>query len=281
MIQQLMDRDATAGAQDFLCGPMSYDGHRGTDIRVPDMEALAIGVSILAAAPGTVRGTRDGVPDTGIGGFSEGQECGNGVVIEHENGWQTQYCHMAQGSVSVVSGDFVATSQPIGEMGFSGNTAFPHLHITVRQNGQDVDPFDPSDAATCGAGAAPLWANPFPLSPGGILSIGFASAVPEFDAIRAGTADAGTLPTTTDAIVIWGFFYGGRDGDIVTATILSPDGSVYLTQDVTLERTQAELFRATGRRVRTSLAPGDYTGTVTLTRNGIQIDSETVVIPVS
>lgn len=280
MIQQLMDHDPGPGAQDFLCGPMSYDGHRGTDIRVPDMEALARGVPILAAAPGTILGLRDSVPDTGKGGFPEGQDCGNGVVIEHENGWQTQYCHMAQGSILVASGDAVTTGQAIGRMGFSGNTEFPHLHISVRRNGADVDPFDTSDATTCGGNAEPLWADPITLSPGGILSMGFADAIPEFDAIQAGTADAEALPTNLEAFVIWGFFHGGRVGDIVTATILEPDGSTFHTLDITLERTQAQLFRATGRRVRTPLAPGDYTGTITLTRNGIEIDTETETITI-
>jgi len=280
MIQQLMDRDPGPGARDYLCGPMSYDDHSGTDIRVPDMEALAQGVQILAAAPGTVRGIRNTVPDTGLGGFPEGQDCGNGVLIDHENGWQTQYCHMAQGSISVASDDVVEAGQPIGRMGFSGNTEFPHLQITVRQNGEDVDPFDPSTAGTCGVGAAPLWADEIPVAPGGILSIGFAESLPEFASIRAGTADADTLSPNGEAFVIWGFFHGGREGDIITLNITAPDGTVFHTRDVTLDRTQAELFRASGRRIRTPLSPGTYSGTVTLTRDGTQIDAETATIPI-
>lgn len=280
MIQQLMDHDPTDGAQDFLCGAMSYDGHRGTDIRVPDMEALALGVQILASAPGTVLGVRNSVPDTGQGGFPEGQDCGNGIVIEHANGWQTQYCHMAQGSVLVGPGDTVRSGQPIGQMGFSGNTEFPHLHISVRQDGADVDPFDPSEAATCGIGADPLWAEDIPLSLGGILSVGFSDAIPEFDAIRAGTADAASLSRDAEALVLWGFFHGGQAGDIVTAQITAPDGSAFHTQDVELERTQAQLFRATGRINRAGLAVGDYTGTITLTRDGVNVDVETTVISV-
>lgn len=281
MIQQLMDQDPTAAAQDFLCGPMSYDGHRGTDIRVPDMEALAQGVEILAAAPGTVLGIRNSVPDTGQGGYPTGQECGNGVVIEHADGWQTQYCHLAQGSILVRTGDAVQSGQPIGEMGFSGNTEFPHLHMSVRQNGVDVDPFDPSGDPTCGADSDPLWADDVPLSIGGILSLGFSDAIPEFDAIRAGTADAASLSRDTDALVLWGFFHGGQVGDLVTVQITAPDGTSFHTQDIELERTQAQLFRATGRRNSSGLRAGDYTGTVTLTRDGVVIDTETTVISIN
>lgn len=280
MIQQLMDHDPGPGAQDFLCDPMSYDGHQGTDIRVPDMEALAEGIPILAAAPGTVLGTRNSVPDTGIGGFPDGQDCGNGVVIEHENGWQTQYCHMAQGSVSVTQGETVNAGQPIGRMGFSGNTEFPHLHITVRQNDAVIDPFAPSHTNTCGPSDTTLWADDIPLAPGGILSIGFAPAVPTYEAIQAGTADAEELSASGEAIVIWGFFHGGHEGDIVTAMITGPDGSAYHSQDIALERAQAQLFRATGRRIRDAVPAGDYTGTVLLTRDGTVIDTETTTISV-
>ncbi|GAB5449247.1 M23 family metallopeptidase [Gymnodinialimonas sp.] len=280
MIQQLVDHDPGPGAQDFLCGPMSYDGHQGTDIRVPDMEALARGVPILAAAPGRVLGTRNSVPDTGIGGFPEGQDCGNGVLIEHENGWQTQYCHLAQGSVSVAQGEDVTTGQPIGTMGFSGNTEFPHLHMTVRQDGAVVDPFAPAGAETCGPVETTLWTDDIPVPPGGILSTGFAPAIPTYEAIQAGTADAETLSATGEAIVLWGFFHGGRAGDVVSATITDPEGAVYHTQEITLERTQAQLFRATGRRIRNALPAGDYRGRIALTRDGVLLDEETTVISV-
>lgn len=258
---------------------LSYDGHQGTDIRVPDMEALARGVPILAAAPGTVRGTRNSLPDTGADGFPEGQDCGNGVVIDHGDGWQTQYCHMAQGTVSVTQGDVVEAGQPIGTMGFSGNTAFPHLHITVRRNDDVIDPFAPMGADPCGPAARTLWAEDVPLAQGGILSIGFAPGVPTYADIQAGSADADTLPATGDALVIWGFFHGGRAGDVVTATITGPDGAPYHSQDITLERTQAQLFRATGRRIRTALPAGDYTGTISLIRDGITLDTATATIP--
>lgn len=280
MIQQFMDHDPSPAAQDFRCGPMSYDGHRGTDIRVPDMEALAEGVAILAAAPGRVVGTRNSVADTGAESYPEGQACGNGVLIEHAGGWQTQYCHLAQGSIVVAQGEQIEAGQPIGDMGFSGNTEFPHLHMSLRLNGADVDPFAPNGAESCGTDTASLWSEDIPVPPGGILSIGFANAVPTFEAIKNGTADASEVSATGEALVIWGFFHSGRTGDIVTVTITEPDGSVYHTQDITLERTQAQLFRASGRRIRAALPTGTYTGTVTLTRDAVLIDTETTTISV-
>src|SRR5690606_21465600 len=34
-IQQYVDHDAGDGYSDYRCGPLSYDTHKGTDIRIP------------------------------------------------------------------------------------------------------------------------------------------------------------------------------------------------------------------------------------------------------
>ncbi len=62
-IQQYFDHDAGPQVQDFTCGSLSYVGHDGTDFAVKTRQAMAAGVSVLAAAPGVVRGVRDGVAD--------------------------------------------------------------------------------------------------------------------------------------------------------------------------------------------------------------------------
>src|SRR5262249_323708 len=143
-----------------------YDKHNGIDIRLLDMAAQKRGVAVLAAAPGRVARLRDGVQDISIrtpGAPSvDGRECGNGVVIDHGGGWETQYCHLAQGSVRVKVGETVKAGTPLGLVGLSGDTEFPHLHITVRHAGQVVDPFAPvgTAAGTCvgqGVPAGGLW----------------------------------------------------------------------------------------------------------------------------
>jgi hypothetical protein len=280
MIQQLVDHDPGPGARDFLCGPMSYDGHQGTDIRVPDQAALARGVAILAAAEGTVIGTRNTVPDTGAGGYPDGQDCGNGVVIDHGGGWQTQYCHLARGSVSIATGDRVSAGERIGDMRFSGNTVFPHLHLTLRHEGRTIDPFAPATDGSCGATAVPLWSPDVPLAPGGILSVGFAAGVPDYAAIQAGTAGRAAISRLSEAIVIWGFFHGARSGDIVTAEIIAPDGTTLHAREIALDRTQAQVFRASGLHRQAPLALGTYTGRVTLMRDGTLLDARTTTVAV-
>ncbi|AHM04301.1 Peptidase, M23/M37 family [Roseibacterium elongatum DSM 19469] len=279
-LQQFMDRDPGPGWRDFTCGPASYDGHTGTDIRVADLATMRQGWAVRAAAPGTVRAIRDGVPDGGTAAAPQGQGCGNGVVIDHAEGWQTQYCHLAQGSVTVTPGQAVAAGAVLGEIGYSGITEFPHLEFLVRHNGVLVDPFDPSDLSRCGMGVDPLWAEPIASTASGVLSVGFSDAVPEFSDIRAGTANATSLDRTGPALVLWGFVFGGQAGDILRLEIRDPEGAAYHRQEVVLERTQAELFRASGRRISDSLPAGEYTGTVTLIRDDIEIDTRTTHIPV-
>lgn len=279
-LQQFVDRDPGPGARDFACGPQSYDGHTGTDIRTADMAAMAAGVRVIAASDGVVRARRDGVPDGGTATMAAGQGCGNGVVIDHGAGWETQYCHLMQGSITVSTGQTVTAGAPLGLIGYSGRTEFPHLEFILRHEGQVIDPFDPSDLASCGAGAAPLWGEPVPHNPGAILTVGFAAAIPDFSAIKSGAAHTGAIPAQAEALVIWAYVHSARAGDVLRLRILDAGGDEIHRQEVTLERTQAEAFRATGRRTAAGgWPPGLYRGEVEFIRDGAVIDrAETNVI---
>ncbi len=277
-IQHYVDRDPGPGTRDFTCGTLTYDGHDGTDIALPNAAAMAQGVNVLAAAPGTVLGTRDGIAD--FVPMVPGKECGNGVIVDDSGGWQTQYCHMKQGSVAVRKGDKVNTGTPLGQVGQSGAAEFPHLHLTVRHNGQPVDPFAP-DQTTCGPTASPgLWATALPYEAGGFLAAGFATEVPTFDAIRAGLPTP-TIQPDAPALVIWAEVFGGRAGDSLTFSATAPDGSVMIEGNADLTRTQDQLFRALGKKLHAALSSGAYVGTVTLMRNGAAVDkiSTQVTVP--
>ena len=280
-VQNYFDHDATTAFGDFTCGPLGYDGHDGTDIALPDRAAMEAGVQVLAAAAGTVKGMRDGVAD--FVPTEPDRECGNGVLISHPDGWETQYCHMKQGSVLVQPGDQVALGQPLGLIGQSGMAEFPHLHITVRHDGAELDPFAPDTPTTCATAppaAGDLWSSRVAYEPGGLLSAGFSAAVPEYDAIRMGLATT-PLPATAPGLVLWAYAFGTRIGDTMTFHITGPDGE-FLTQDFTIDRTQAQMFRATGRRLTTPAWPaGTYSGTITLTRDSNQLDQITTEVQVN
>lgn len=282
-IQQGVDHDPGPGARDFLCGGLTYDGHKGTDFALPALTMVDVGVDVLASAPGTVRGIRNGMADIlqGTPGAPDvsGRECGNGVVVSHGDGWETQYCHMKQGSVIVVTGQTVAMGQVLGQVGLSGATQFPHVHLSVRKDGAVVDPFAPDALNTCGTAAdKTLWHEPVAFVPGGLVSAGFSDAVPEYQAVKAGTAARDAMAATAPALVVWGFAFGGRVGDTLILSIRGPAGEVF-TDTQTLDRNQAQLFRVGGKRTPPAGWPhGDYTGTVQMQREGVVLDVQTTSV---
>ena len=75
-IQQYVDHDPGPGARDFTCQGLSYDGHKGTDIALPTLAAMAQGVRVRAAAPGVVRARRDGVRPRQAGHAAAAVCCG-------------------------------------------------------------------------------------------------------------------------------------------------------------------------------------------------------------
>lgn len=250
-IQQFVDQDPSPAARDFTCGSLTYDGHKGTDIALVDLADQAKGVNVLAAASGKVVGTRDEMPDilqiTPDAPDVSDRECGNGVVLQHEDGFETQYCHMARGSIGVQEGKMVQAGDVLGLVGLSGQTQFPHLHITVRKDGQTRDPFDTNGTLACPDIDQPtLWETPLPAPAGGIVTTGTAEGVPTFDAIKAGTADI-DVTANGAALVGWVHLFGTQAGDSLTTKIIGPSGEVF-THTETLDRTQARAFRAGGRK---------------------------------
>lgn len=274
-IQNYVDRDPGPGVADVACGPLSYDGHKGTDIALPSLDAMRRGVPVIAAAPGVVLGTRDGMRDISARAVPaeeiENRECGNGLIIEHDGGWQSQYCHLRQGSVAVQSGERVAVGQFLGLVGLSGRTEFPHLHLSLRRDGKVVDPFEPGGDPDCGITGEGLWAEAVDYVAGGALRAGFSDAVPDYEDLKARDLHRADLPSTAPALVFWGYFWGGRKGDVVEITIDGPAGRFHETRMV-LGRDQAQFFRASGRRrPEGGLARGPYHGGIVLLRDGEEI----------
>jgi len=91
--------------------------HKAIDI------ANKSGGAVLAADSGTV--TVAGWPDNG--GY------GNRVMIDHGNGFVTNYAHLS--SIQVRPGQRVNRGDIIGQMGSTGRSTGVHLHFEIRQGG--------------------------------------------------------------------------------------------------------------------------------------------------
>lgn len=71
-----------------------------------------------------------------------GPYCGASVFIEHNvNGEQftSVYCHMMVG-IPVKPGDVVTKGQVVGNIGMTGMTTGPHLHLEIQRGGTPQDP---------------------------------------------------------------------------------------------------------------------------------------------
>ncbi|MBP6878626.1 MAG: M23 family metallopeptidase [Phenylobacterium sp.] len=238
-VQNYVDRGPGPGAKDYRCGSNTYEGHGGVDIRIPDMAAQHTGVAVLAAAAGRVARLRDGVADVSVTEIGHaalnGQDCGNGVVIDHGGGWETRYCHLAKGSLEVKVGDEVAVGQSLAAIGLSGATEYPHAHVTVRRNGKMVDPSAPNlplgtcDPATSAGMWTPAAAQAMGYKAGVVLNAGFAGAPVSMEAIEAG----GIAPATRNSPTLIAYVraINLRGGDVQQITVVGPDGKTVAAGD--------------------------------------------------
>ena len=279
-VQNYVDRDTGDSAVDHRCGGQTYDGHKGTDIRLRDARALAKGVNVLAAAKGKVSAVRDGMKDVSIRDAGteslKGKECGNGVVVEHGGGWVTQYCHMRKGSIRVKPGATVKAGTVLGQVGLSGFTEFAHLHFEVRRNKDIIDPFTTlpvtAKAAQSCVPRSSLWttraANLLSYRPVTLLAASFTSDTPTLDGIEQHEPERPT--SVSPALVAWVRILGVRAGDIETLTVTDPLNRDFATSGPkTLDRAKAQWLSFAGRKRSVPSWPlGNYKARYTLERDG-------------
>lgn len=104
---------------DPFTGATKY--HQGLDL------GATTGTEVIALFSGQVLQVGD-----------NGDGYGNRVLISHVDELQTFYCHLD--SIDVKKGDYVEQYQKIGEVGSTGRSTGPHLHLGVYVNGKVVDP---------------------------------------------------------------------------------------------------------------------------------------------
>lgn len=254
-IQQYADHDPSPGFRDYRCGNRGYDGHDGTDFRVATIAAQRRGVDVLAAADGVVLAARteeeDVIKTEQSRESVRGKECGNGLLIAHNDGWQTQYCHMARGSVVLREGQSVVAGAVLGKVGLSGDTQFPHLHVSVRHYGKKVDPFrpDPTDTS-CPAPARSLWSP----SAAALLAYRLTEIINSGFATRSLTMtdideEKVVIPSLdSPAFVAYQRAIGLRAGDVMHLLVEGPDGKAYIANEQTVDRPKAQYFMFAGRK---------------------------------
>ncbi len=278
-LQNMMDLDPTKGRLDPLCGQATYDGHKGTDIRVRSFQEMNAGVNVLSMADGVVLRARDGAKDHLVEmkedfAAVKGRECGNGIVIDHSaagyGGWSSQTCHLAEGSLLVKAGDQIKRGQAIGRIGLSGSTQFPHVHVTVRKDGKVRDLVTNLQAGEgCNAKSpqnlfsAEAWADILSHN-APLIDYGFSNGAVNGKTLLKNET---VLPTVNSPLVFYAKFINLRKDDEVLLEIKS-ENEIYASSPVKpLTKHQATYTAFAGRKT-----PGEvgktYTASVKLMRDG-------------
>jgi murein DD-endopeptidase MepM/ murein hydrolase activator NlpD len=269
-IARYVDHGQGAEARDYLCGTHTQSGHKGTDIAVNDLGRMAAGVDVLAAKGGTVLRLRDGVDDISVrrtgADAVDGQECGNGIVIAHDNGDESQYCHLRKGSITVKPDERVEAGAKIAQIGLSGETEFPHLHYMLRRGGEIIDPFDGSHMSDhCDASGPILWASDIAYDPLILFDLQLSEAPPKGDTVwQPGKS---TLDRMSPAMVVTARGMFTETGDTWHMRIRDPKGKVFVEKEAALEDGDQFYYRFIGRkRPDSGFMPGIWTGELTAKR---------------
>ncbi len=289
-IARYMDRGSGKKQFDHQCGLRTQNQHKGTDIAVADMDVMNRGMTVLAASPGTVFRLRNGMPDRPL--LSEedrarikGRECGNAIILMHEGGWQTQYCHLKQDSLLVKQGDFVRAGDPIAQIGLSGETEFPHLHFMVRApqsqatKTRDIDPFDSgifedNSCQMIATTGTALWKNTLKYQEAAVLP-------PVIDTARRThktmwDPQATTLPADSPALIVQARGFHALEGDEWRIRLMDPNGRIRVNKSIkqATGRQRVQAFAGL-RQPSDGFTEGRWSASVELMRAGHSLGAET------
>lgn len=290
-MQQYPDMDAGKGVADPLCGSQTYDGHKGTDLRILSLKDMEKGYAVIAVADGKVLRVRDGETDHLVETEEDrkniaGKECGNGLVMQLEDGYEVQYCHLRKGSLVVRPGADVRKGDRLGEIGSSGLAQFPHVHITVFHNGEPLDPLTGRKLSEGCTSTVPQDASLFSpdivekldLAKPEILASGLAGKPIDHQAL----VNDGPPPQVSSSdrlYVAWAWFANLRKGSTIKLVLKDKQGNTLVDHtSEPLDRDKATFSAFAGRK--RTLPPGRYEIDVSVTQNDAVLRSTSTPLTV-
>ena len=195
-------------------------------------------------------------------------ECGNGIVIDHGNGWEAQYCHLRNGSVVVKPGTVVKAGTQLGMVGTSGLSSFPHVHLSVRYQGEIVDPFVGVNVKSgCNVPRNSIWEEPLSYKPTGIIRSGFATVAPTMDDLWSGKFYDTVLAGNSAALIFWVQIYGVLPGDKEHYQLFAPNGERVIDNKKEMKSARKTWMGYVDKRNNSQSLPiGKWRGEYSLTR---------------
>lgn len=289
-IQYFFDHGPGSSVQDPFCGPMARNEGRGTAFALRSFTRMKEGVPVLAAAAGRVMAVRTGMENRDFRHLSaadiQGREGGNGLVIDHGDGWQTWYNHMRGDGIRLQPGDTVSAGQRLGYAGLSGRATFPQLYFILRHNGVEIDPFTGAEKAegcekartsmdqgywTALTRAAMLPSEGAATGPG-LVGAGFVPARLSRGLMEQGWGETVPIPTRAPALLFWVESFGIQAGDEAEFVFSYPDGRELARKVRKFKQPFARNLTYIGRQPPAGGWPaGQYPAHFVLRRNGVEI----------
>lgn len=250
----------TGEREDYMCGKKLTDNNKSTHISLKSRSSVESNIPVIAAANGTVKIAQN------IGGF-----CGVRVLIEHEKGWESNYCHLNPSTLQVKKGQIVKPGQIIGSIGMSGKTQWPHLSYALLRNDMVFDPFSgKTPLEGCSGYSNPLWGggiNPI-YEPAQVTSIGFNFGTISSKTIMDGAAKSATaMKSQTPQISLWVMMMNIQKGDEITLKVIEPSGRILNEQIIKVDFDQKYYpVHLSTLRKNFLWDKGNYKGVVTISR---------------
>lgn len=253
--------DRMGRVSDYMCGEKATDNNKSTHISLASRAAVAQNIAVLATADGRIKVARHS------GGF-----CGTRILIGHDDGWESSYCHLNPRTLQVREGQDVKQGQIIGSIGISGQTDWPRLSFATIRNGMIFDPFSGRTAIEgCSAKTENLWQggmNP-PYEPAAVTSAGFTVGYVSNNDIMNGTAQSATsIRADTIQLSLWSLMMNLRKGDKISMVIEHENGKILKEFDQAIEK-DTTYYPINLSTIRKNILwdEGNYTGTIKITRN--------------
>ena len=113
-------------------------GNRADGIAPRALGAYEIfGETLYSPCQGRIHEVRDSLPDNPPGHPDTEHSEGNYVVLSCDEA-NILMAHLKRGSIKVAPEEVVTAGQSLAEIGNSGNTLEPHLHISAAKNGMEI-----------------------------------------------------------------------------------------------------------------------------------------------
>ena len=253
------DNDLTEKFKDYKNGEITYDGSLGTNIAVKTILDLKKGIPVLSAQDGKVLFTQNNIEDNweSKDKLPNTPPYGNSVIIKHNNGWKTLYCHLKKGSIKVKVGDFTTGGTQIAEMGMSGSSDFPHLNFLVLHDKNFFDPFsgmklrnEENEEKEEKKGKIekykPFW-NPAAkekLTYKNILitNIGVSTESPSIEDIKKGKYENIEILNNVPSIFLWAYGFHFKKNDFLKISLKNPEQEKILDTIVKIKKDRMEHF---------------------------------------